>query len=217
MTYRYPYILVAVFSLVWAQGCQQAPRDLPTEFFAQHQNPYFPLGVGNRWVYAEQDSFRTGNDRTLLVEATRYLSLNDRWYIVMRYVWYAYGNFVQERIRYWTYGENGQILMLDSLFVPKNPKDQMPELFCDFKGDLGMQWPIKRGWETSVSLNAKEDSVLVGDRWYRHCVSLLVGTGLDSYSIDVYAKSIGLVRKERYCLQYYEIHDPADGRVIIGR
>jgi hypothetical protein len=218
MTYRYPYIVVGLLAFFLMQGCQEAPRTPPKVYFAQRQNPYFPLAVGNRWAYSREDAFSSKNDRALLVEATRYQFLTDRWYVVLRYVWYTYGNVVQERIRYWTYGDSGHVLVLDSLDVSLSDKDLVPDVFCDFEGDVGMTWRPKKTAVISVHVNAREDSVSVDGRTYRNCVSLLVEeNGLDNFAMEVYAKNIGLVRKGPYSLLYYEIHDPTDGKVIVGR
>jgi hypothetical protein len=197
-----------LISILCFSGCGGHVDDRPEDFFASRQNQYFPLAVGNRWVYEGRGLLNTNNK--LIVQITGYQKLGDRWFAVVNQRIYENGQHSNQWTRLWSYGEEGQILMHDSLELVFYPESHEPRVYMDIGGQIGSTWRVHRSGVFDVALLARLDSVLCHGRWYHDCLELSVLEGGWEH-LEQYSRAVGLIRKAPYEIIEYEIYDPKDG------
>jgi hypothetical protein len=198
--------------LLCSAGCSGWREDGAEAFFTQNENPYFPLAMGNRWVYEARDSLNMNT--TMIVHVTGYQKIGDQWFAVTDQAMYKDNRRRNHWTRLWSYGRNGEILMHDSLDLAEYPEARKPRVYFSVEGHVGSTWHVWWSGVDSVTFMGRSDSIACDGRWYADCIGFTVeelGWPHDEY----YARGVGLIRKTPFDLVGYEIHDPNDGSLRV--
>jgi hypothetical protein len=199
-----------IICILFCCGCSAHVEDRPEVFFMQNQNPYFPLALGNRWVYQAHDSRDYNHGDRLIVQITGYRRLGDRWFAVVNQGIYRNNQRRNYWTRLWSYGNSGEILMHDSLNLEMYPESREACVYANLDGAIGETWSVGRSLVQNVTLVSRRDSIFFSNRWYFDCIRLEVEElGWDH--TEHYAKGVGLIRKAPFELVESEIRDPKDG------
>jgi hypothetical protein len=201
-------ILLLSTHLVISIGCRDLHEEKPGDYFGSRQNPYFPLAVGNRWVYESRDSLN--KNTSMIVQVTGYRKIEDQWFAVMDQAMYKDNLRRNHWTRLWSYGRNGEILMHDSLDLLEYTEARKPRIYFDLDGQVGSAWHVWWSGVDSVTFIGRSDSISCSGRWYADCIRLWIEE-LGWPHDECYAKGVGLIRKTPFDLVRYEIHDPRDG------
>jgi len=187
--------LIITCGIVVASGCRRGTGD---EFFAQNQNPYFPIRKGNVWKYSNQVD-------SIVVRVLDYAYDDGRWFAQLERVVEKHGQqFVQWKA-YWTYGDSGKVEVFDNLGVIG--RKGLRSVYYYTAADSGTSWDMNSSIIYRVVMLSRHEILAIRGNRYADCLEYYIeGMGAGEGGYDYLARGIGLVKMGRYEIYDYKIN-----------
>jgi hypothetical protein len=188
------FFVGSIVMLILECGCNHGN---PDESFASNTNPYFPLKMGNTWIY----SSRWEPSDSLTIKVIGYSWQKGRWYAEVDEQFTRSGITLLRWHSFWTYGDSGRVLKYDDLnYVGKWNKS----VYYDTQAKGESTWDLNSTNAMYVKMMGRFDSLSSHGTTYRDCLAYFVD-GVGGERVERLARGVGMIGMGPFELVYHDL------------